>query len=149
LGPPDPNLKAQAAYFSALAFALAASQSDFDNDTQPIPLQLFMPLQLFFADLHSDVPLQEFTPEQWTVAVAVSAATDTLASPDVNNIAAAAAIAALDNLLICMMNSSIVIERSDIAAPLQDPANEGIITQLSKLMLYPISGGSRPTLACR
>jgi hypothetical protein len=81
-----------------------------------MPLQLFIPLQLFFADLHSDIPLQEFTPVQWTVAVALSAATDTLASPDVNNIAAAAAMAALDNLLICMMDSSIVIERSEIAA---------------------------------
>jgi hypothetical protein len=102
---------------------LAASQSDFDNDTQPIPLQLFMPLQLFFADLHSDVPLQEFTPVQWTVAV--SAAADTPASPDVNNIAAAAAIAALDNLVICMIDSSIAIERSGIAAPLQRPGERG------------------------
>jgi hypothetical protein len=102
-----------------LAFALAASQSVFDSDTQPCPLQLFMPLQLFFADLHSDVPLQEFTPLQWTVAA--SAATDTFASPDVNNIAAAAAIVALDNLVICMIGSSIVIERSGIAAPLQRP----------------------------
>jgi hypothetical protein len=108
---------------SVFAFALAASQSAFDIDTQPVPLQLFMPLQLFFADLHSDVPLQELTPVQWTVAV--SAATDTLASPDVNNIAAAAAIAALDNLLICMIDSSIVIERSDIAAPLQRPGQRG------------------------
>jgi hypothetical protein len=39
----------------------------------------------------------------------------------VKNIAAAAAMAALDTLLICMMDSSIVIERSDIAAPLQRP----------------------------
>jgi hypothetical protein len=76
-------------------------------------------LQLFFADLHSDIPLQEFTPVQWTAAV--SAATDTVASPEVNNIAAAAAIAALDTLVICMIESSIVIERSDIAAPLQRP----------------------------
>jgi hypothetical protein len=106
-----------------LAFALAASQSAFDSDTQPWPLQLFMPLQLFFADLHSDVPLQEFTPEQWTVAA--SAATDTFASPDVNNIAAAAASVALDNLLICMIGSSIVIERSGIAAPLQRPGQPG------------------------
>jgi hypothetical protein len=106
-----------------LAFALAASQSAFDNDTQPCPLQLFMPLQLFFADLHSDVPLQEFTPEQWTVAA--SAATDTFASPDVNNIAAAAASVALDNLVICMIGSSIVIERSGIAAPLQRPGQPG------------------------
>jgi hypothetical protein len=35
--------------------------------------------------------------------------------PDVNNIAAAAAIAALDSLFICMMESSIVMERGDIA----------------------------------
>jgi hypothetical protein len=76
-------------------------------------------LQLFFADLHSELPLQEFTPVQWTVAV--SAATDTVASPEVNNIAAAAAIAALDTLVICMIESSIVIERSDIAAPLERP----------------------------
>jgi hypothetical protein len=82
-------------------------------------LQLFIPLQLFFADLHSEVPLQEFTPVQWTVAV--SAATDTVASPEVNNIAAAAAIAALDTFVICMIESSIVIGRSDIAAPLQRP----------------------------
>jgi hypothetical protein len=88
-------------------------------DAQPVPLQLFMPLQLFFADLHSDNPLQEFTASQWTFAA--SAATDTVANPDVNNIAAAAAIAALDSLLICMIESSIVIERSDIAAPLQRP----------------------------
>jgi hypothetical protein len=64
-------------------------------------LQLFIPLQLFLADLHSDIPLQEFTPEQWIVAA--SAATDTVAKPDVNNIAAAAAIAALDTLVICMI----------------------------------------------
>jgi hypothetical protein len=88
-------------------------------DTQPVPLQLFMPLQLFFADLHSDVPLQELTPVQWTVAL--SAATDTVANPELNNIAAVAASAALDTLVICMIESSIVIERSDIAAPLQRP----------------------------
>ncbi len=106
LAAPDPDLQPGTAYLAAFAFALAASQSAFDIDTQPLPLQLFMPLQLFFADLHSDVPLQEFTPV--TVAsVAASAATETLASPDVNNIAAAAAIAALDNLLICMIDSSI------------------------------------------
>jgi hypothetical protein len=108
-----------AAYFAAAAFALASVHSAFVNDTQPVPLQLFMPLQLFFADLHSEVPLQEFTPAQWIFAA--SAATDTEASPELNNIAAAAAIAALDSLLICMIESSIVVERSDIAAPLQRP----------------------------
>jgi hypothetical protein len=84
-----------------LAFALAASQSDFDIDVQPWPLQLFCPLQLFLADLHSDVPLHELTPEHFTVPV--SAATVTPASPDVNNMAAATANAALDTLLICMI----------------------------------------------
>jgi hypothetical protein len=98
---------------------LAASHSAWVIATQPVPLQLFMPLQLFFADLHSDVPLQEFTPEQCTFAA--SAATDTVAKPEVNNIAAAAASAVLDSLLTCMIESSIVIERSDIAAPLQRP----------------------------
>src|SRR3984885_14513441 len=107
-----------AAYFAA-AFALAASQSAFDIDTQPVPWQLFMPLQLFFADLHSDVPLQELTPEQCIFAA--SAATETLASPDENNIAAAAAIAALDNLFICIIVTSVVIERSSIAAPQERP----------------------------
>ena len=85
--------------------AFAASHSAFDMETHPWPLQLFMPLQLFFADLHSEVPLQELTPEQCVVAV--SAATETPASPDVKNIAAVAAIAAFDNLVICMMNPSL------------------------------------------
>jgi hypothetical protein len=80
-----------------------------------------MPLQLFFADLHSDVPLQEFTPEQCMVAAVASSANDTLGKAEVNNMAAAAASAALDTLLICIIESSIVFERSDIAAPLQRP----------------------------
>jgi hypothetical protein len=78
-----------------------------------------MPLQLFFADLHSELPLQEFTPVQWTLAA--SPANEAVGTTDVNNIAAAAAIAALDTLEICIIESSIVIERSDIAAPLQRP----------------------------
>jgi hypothetical protein len=80
-------------------------------------------LQLFFADLHSEVPLQEFTPVQCMVAP--SAAKDAVGTATVNNIAAAAAMAALDTLLICMIDSSIVIERSDIAAPLQRPGQPG------------------------
>jgi hypothetical protein len=84
--------------------ALAASQSAFDAmDVQPCPLQLFWPLQLFFADLQSEVPLQEFTPVHLTVAV--SAAADTPTSPDVNSIAAAIANAALDPLFICMFQA--------------------------------------------
>jgi hypothetical protein len=95
-------------------------------------------LQLFLAVLHSDVPLQEFTPVQWTVAA--SAATDTLASPELNNIAAEAAIAAVDNLLICILKSSIVMDRSDIAALTKDPANGLIITPRHELM--PVSSGA-------
>jgi hypothetical protein len=87
------------------ALAFAASHSAFDMETHPWPLQLFMPLQLFFDDLHSEVPLQELTPEQCIVAV--SAATETPASPDVKNIAAVAAIAAFDNLVICIMYPSL------------------------------------------
>jgi hypothetical protein len=98
---------------------VAAAHSAGVIETQPVPWQLFMPLQLFFADLHSDEPLQEFTPEQCILAA--SAATETVANPAVNSIAAAVAIAALDSLLICMIESSIVIKRSDIAAPLQRP----------------------------
>jgi hypothetical protein len=87
-------------------------------------------LQLFLADLHSEVPLQEFTPVQCTVAE--SAATDTVASPEVNNIAAAAAIAALDTLLICMFEPSIVINAAKLLLPQQDPASSVIITYLSE-----------------
>jgi len=82
-------------------------------------------LQLFFADLHSDVPLQEFTPRQCMVAAAASFANDTLGSAEVNNIAAAAASAALDTLFICMIEPSIVFERSGIAALLQRPGQPG------------------------
>jgi hypothetical protein len=92
-------------YFAAAAFDFASLQSAFDMEVQPWPLQLFMPLQLFFADLHSEVPLQEFTPAQCTAAA--SAANDVAGTTEVNSIAAAAAIAALDNLLICMIESSI------------------------------------------
>jgi hypothetical protein len=95
-------------------------------------LQLFWPLQLFFADLHSEVPLQEFTPVHFTVAA--SAANDTVLMEEVNNMAAAAAIAALDILLICIFEPSMIIERSGIAAPVKDLANAVIITQISKLM---------------
>jgi len=80
-------------------------------------------LQLLVADLHSDVPLQEFTPAQWTVAA--SAANDTLGATELNNMAAAAASAALDTLVICMIEPSIVFERSDIAAPLHRPGQPG------------------------
>jgi hypothetical protein len=120
---PGPVYQPGTDYFAALAFALASAHSAFDIDTQPVPLQLFMPLQLFFADLHSDVPLQEFTPSQciFAGAAAVSAANDTVGKAEVNNIAAAPANAALDSFVICMIESSIVVERSDSAAPLQRP----------------------------
>jgi hypothetical protein len=70
-----------------------------------------------------------------------------VARPELNNIAAAAAIAALDTLLICMIQSSICSENAAVLLlPYEDPANVGIITQLSKLMLdstcraYPLGG---------
>jgi hypothetical protein len=124
---PASYLQPSTDYFAAAAFDLASAHADFDIDTQPVPLQLFMPLQLFFADLHSDVPLHEFTPSQCTVAgaAAVSAANDTVGKAEVNNIAAAPASAALDSFVICMIESSIVVERSDIAAPLQRPGQRG------------------------
>jgi hypothetical protein len=96
-----------------------------------------MPLQLFFAPLHSDVPLQEFTPAQCMVAS--SAATAVLVIAEENNIAAAAAKAAPDILFICIFHSSFVMS-SNIAARIQDPANGVIITQLTKLMLVSIGG---------
>ncbi|HME40162.1 MAG TPA: hypothetical protein VKG63_14500 [Steroidobacteraceae bacterium] len=51
-------------YFAAAGLPLAAAHASFVIDVQPVPLQLFMPLQLFFADLHSDIPLHEFAPTQ-------------------------------------------------------------------------------------
>jgi hypothetical protein len=48
--------------------------------------------------------------------------------------AAAAAMAALDSLLICIFCFLESFERSGIAAHIKDPANGLIITQLSKLM---------------
>ncbi len=59
-----------------------------------------MPLQLFFADLHSEVPLQELTP--WHFTVAASAANAVVLMTEVNSMAAAAAMAALDSLLLCI-----------------------------------------------
>jgi hypothetical protein len=69
--------------------------------------------------------------------VAASAANAVVLIAEVNSMAAAAAMAALDSLLICIFDSSIVLERSGIAAHIKDPANALIITQLAKLM--PIS----------
>jgi len=43
-------------------------------------------------------------------------------------------MAALDSLLICIFDSSKVLERSGIAAHVKDPANRSIITQLAKPM---------------
>jgi hypothetical protein len=74
--------------------------------------------------------------------VAVSAAADTPANPDVNNIAAVAAIAALDNLLICMMVPQLLLNAAILLLPYKDPANVGIITQLSELMLRSHEGGT-------
>jgi hypothetical protein len=129
---PAPTHCFSVAYFAAAALALASVQAAAVIEIKPWPLQLFMPLQLFFADLHSEVPLQEFTPVHFTVAA--SAAYDAVLMAEVNNIAAAATIAALDILLICILKPSIVIGRSGIAAHVKDPANTVIITQLSKLM---------------
>jgi hypothetical protein len=66
--------------------------------------------------------------------VAASAANAVVLIAEVNSMAAAAAMAALDSLLICIFDSSKVLERSGIAAHVKDPANGNIITQLAKLM---------------
>jgi hypothetical protein len=80
--------------------------------------------------------LQELTPSHFTVVASAAKAVVLIA--EVNSMAAAAAMAALDSLLICIfkfLNS--YRERSGIAAQLKDPANARIITRISKLM--PIS----------
>jgi hypothetical protein len=112
-----------------------------DISLKPVPLQLFIPLQLFFADLQSDIPLQEFTPAQCMVAA--SAAKDAVGTATVNNIAAAAAMAALETLLICMIVSSIVMNAAILLLPYKDPASRGIITQSSKLMLVSVGNSPR------
>jgi hypothetical protein len=82
-------------------------------------LQLFWPLQLFFADLHSEVPLHEFTPLQCMVAS--SAAKVVVVTAVENSMAAATARAALDVLFICMVESSLIFSRSEIAAQYTRP----------------------------
>jgi hypothetical protein len=99
-------------------------------------LQLFWPLQLFFADLQSEVPLHEFTPLQCMVAS--SAAKLVVVTAVENSIAAAAAMAALDVLLICMVESSLVFRAAILLLNTQDPANTLIITQKQKLMLVSV-----------
>jgi hypothetical protein len=121
--------------------ALASVHSDFVISLKPVPLQLFMPLQLFFADLQSDIPLQEFTPAQCMVAA--SAANDAVGTATVNIIAAAAAMAALETLLICMIDSSIVMNAAILLLPYKDPASTEIITQSSKLMLVSVGNSPR------
>jgi hypothetical protein len=79
--------------------------------------------------------------------VAASAANAVVLIAEVNSMAAAAAMAALDILLICIFDSSIVIERSGIAAHIKDPANALIITQLSKLMSVSMRLRRVPTAA--
>jgi hypothetical protein len=81
--------------------------------------------------------------------VAASAATAVVLIAEVNSMAAAAAMAALDSLLICIFDSSIVIERSGIAAHIKDPANGLIITQLSKVMPVSIGRWSTPAAVKR
>jgi hypothetical protein len=96
-------------------------------------LQLFWPLQLFFADLHSEVPLHEFTPLQCMVAS--SAAKVVVVTAVENSMAAATARAALDVLFICMVESSLIFNAAKLLLNTQDPANGPIITQKQKLML--------------
>jgi hypothetical protein len=81
--------------------------------------------------------------------VAASAANAVVLIAEVNSMAAAAAMAALDSLLICIFDSSIVIERSGIAAHIKDPANALIITQLSKLMPVSMRRRRAPAAAKR
>jgi hypothetical protein len=104
-----------------------------------------MPLQLFFADLHSDVPLQEFTP--WHFTVAASAANAVVLIAEVNSMAAAAAMATLDSFWLCIFGFLDSFGRSGIAAHVKDPANGFIITQLSKLMAVSMRRQRRP-VAC-
>jgi hypothetical protein len=72
------------------ALAFAASQLALVISTKPWPLQEFMPLQEFLADLQEDCPLQEFTPVHLIFA---SSALAVEAARVPNSSAAAVAIA--------------------------------------------------------
>jgi hypothetical protein len=93
------------------------------------------------------MPLQEFTP--WHFTVAASAANAVVLMAEVNSMAAAAAMAALDSLMFCIFGSSMVFGRSGIAAHVKDPANGVIITQLSKLMAVSIGREQRVGCLCQ
>ncbi len=69
----------------------------------------------------------------------------TVAKPELNNIAAAAANTALDTLLNCLIDSTIVFHAAILPLPYKDPANAEIITDLSKIMPdgAPREGGGR------
>jgi hypothetical protein len=69
-------------------------------ESQPCPLQEFCPLQAELAVLHSDWPLQAFTPEQWTLAS--WALTGAKVAPVTASERAAAARTAPD-LVMCFM----------------------------------------------
>lgn len=74
-------------------------------DTQPWPLQLFMPLQSFLAVLQSEDPLQLFTPVHLTdmVSAAFAVVAVVSAAPMENRAAAVLAMAKADLNWVCMM----------------------------------------------
>jgi hypothetical protein len=90
-------------------------------DTQPLPLQLFSPLQELVAVAQSDVPLQELTPLQCTCATFAAASPDEAVEPPellavqpARIKAAAEAMAAADNfftVLIINTLHTIVVKR--------------------------------------
>ena len=69
---------------------------------QPWPLQLFWPLHSFLAVLQSEVPLQLFTPAQWT-DMSSAAWTVVTMPPMANRAAAVVANAIADLNLDCMV----------------------------------------------
>lgn len=76
------------------------------DDTQPLPLQLFCPLQELPAVAQSDVPLHELMPLQCTLACFILISDELpelLAQPDNIKVAAAAAIAVADNFLTVLI----------------------------------------------
>src|SRR5271170_7771988 len=62
--------------------------------TKPCPLQAFLPLQSFWADLQDDCPLQPLAPTHFTWSVAVPSWARALTTPVTNSIATALAISA-------------------------------------------------------
>ncbi|HTC44442.1 MAG TPA: hypothetical protein VK696_05275 [Steroidobacteraceae bacterium] len=113
---PPPPQRNQLLLAAAFTFAFAASQSVLDISTNPCPLQEFMPLQEFLADLQEDWPLQELTPVHFILASS-ALAVETARVP--NRSAAAVAIATPPAFVVFMLLAPLGLSDYRAAGPAQ------------------------------